>query len=182
MAPVLRRRWPALHRWSGRVFLGLGGLLAVSGIWLTVVRETYLSVISAVAILLNGVLVLAFAVLAWRRARQRRYIEHRAWAFRAFMAISGVWFLRVGLMGWILINRGPVGMSRDMSGPTDIVMTFGSYLIPLAVLELYLAAGRGGRGLKLVASTVLLLASAYTAAGVFGTVVLMWGPYLLGGR
>jgi hypothetical protein len=179
LVPALRRRWPRLHRWTGRTFLTLAIFIALSGIWLSVVRGTYLSVVSAVAILGDAALILVFAGLAWRHAVKRRFEQHRRWALRTFMVVSGVWFLRVGLMGWILINRGPVGMTKDMSGPTDVVLTFGSYLIPLAILELHCAAERSANGgLKLLAATVVTLAAAFMAVGVFGTIAFLWGPYL----
>lgn len=179
LLPALRRKWPRLHRWSGRTFMVIALFMALSGVWLAVVRGTYLSVISAVAILINAVLILVFAVLAWRHAVKRRFEQHRRWAMRTFMVVSGVWFLRVGIMGWVLINKGPAGMTKDMSGPVDIVMTFGSYLIPLAILELYEAAQRSASdALKALTAVVLAVAAAYTAAGVFGTIAFMWGPYL----
>ena len=179
--PWLRRRLPTLHRWTGRAFLSIAIVLALSGVWMSVVRGTYLSVVSAVAILINGLLILVFATLAWRYARKRAFETHRRWAMRTFMVVSGVWFLRVGLMGWVVLNHGPVGMNKTMSGPADIALTFGSYLIPLAVLELYFAAGRSPNpALKLLASGVVLFATAYTAVGIFGAVMLMWGPYIVG--
>ncbi|WGM39659.1 DUF2306 domain-containing protein [Caulobacter sp. NIBR1757] len=179
LVPAIRRRAPAVHRWSGRVFLSLAVFMALSGIWLSLSRGTYLSVVSAVAILLDAVLILLFTALAWRAARQRRFEMHRAWALRTFMVASGVWFLRVGLMGWVVLNQGPVGMTKTMSGPADIVLAFGSYLIPLAVLELYLVGERSQRSdLKLLAAGVIVLAALYTAVGVFGTTMLMWAPYV----
>lgn len=179
MIPGLRARWPRLHRWTGRIFMTVALFMALSGVWLSVVRGTYLSVISAVAILINGLLILAFVGLAWRDAVKRRFARHRLWALRAFMAVSGVWFLRVGIMGWIIVNRGPVGMNKTMSGPADIVLTFGCYLIPLAVLELHGAAERSDNGgLKILAATVVTAATLFMAAGVFGAIAFMWAPYL----
>lgn len=179
LIPGLRRTRPRLHRWTGRLFLFLAAVGALSGVWLTVVRETYLSPISGAAILLDAVLILIFGGMALTRALQRRFEAHRVWAMRTFMVVSGVWFLRVGLMGWVLVNRGPVGMNDTMSGPADIVMAFGSYLIPLALLELYLAATRSRHAApKLLAALLVGAAALFTAVGVFGTVALMWGPYL----
>ena len=179
LIPSLRRALPVLHRWTGRAFLVIACVMAFSGVWLAVVRGTYLSVISAVAILLNGLLILIFAGLAWRHAVKRRFEQHRRWAMRAFMVVSGVWFLRIGLMGWVVVNQGPVGMTDDMSGPVDIALTFGSYLIPLALLELYFAAGKSANAArKALVAALVLAASAYTAVGVFGTIAFMWGPYL----
>ena len=179
LLPPLRRRFPAWHRWTGRTFLVVAAFMALSGFWLTLVRGTSLSAVSSVAIIIDGLLILVFAGLAWRHALKRRFEHHRIWAMRTFMAVSGVWFLRVGLMGWVVVNGGPVGMTRDLSGPADIILTFGSYLIPLAVLELYLRAGRGANAaLKFAAAVVVLAAAVFTAVGVFGTIAFMWGPYL----
>jgi hypothetical protein len=179
LVPVIRRRWPTLHRWTGRAFLVIACFMALSGFWMAAARGAYLSTISAIAISINGVLILAFAALTWRHAIKRRFDRHRVWAMRTFMVVSGVWFLRVGLMGWVLVNQGPAGLTDDMSGPVDSVFTFGSYLIPLALLELYFAAQcRPGPALKLVTAGLVFVASLFTAAGVFGTIAFMWGPYL----
>ncbi|WP_066680600.1 DUF2306 domain-containing protein [Caulobacter sp. CCH9-E1] len=179
LVPALRRAAPALHRWSGRVFLTTACVTAVSGLWMTLARGSYLSLVSAVAIGLDAVLILVFAGLAWREALVRRFERHRRWAMRTFMAVSGVWFLRVGLMGWVVLNGRPVGMTSKMTGPADIVLAFGSYLIPLAILELYFAAERSAKPApKLAAAGVILVSTAYVAAGVFGAVAMMWGPYL----
>lgn len=179
LTPQLRRAFPTWHRWTGRTFLVIACFMALSGFWLTLVRGTSLSAVSSVAILIDGLLILIFANLAWRHAVKRRFDQHRIWAMRTFMVVSGVWFLRVGLMGWVLVNQGPVGMSGELSGPADTVLVFGCYLIPLALLELYFRAGRSdSAALKSFAAAVVLAAAAFTAVGVFGTIVLMWGPHL----
>lgn len=179
LVPPLRRAFPTWHRWTGRTFLVVACFMALSGFWLTIVRGTQLTAVSTVSILINGLLILVFAGLAWRHAVKRRFERHRIWAMRTFMVVSGVWFLRVGLMGWVVVNQGPVGMADDMSGPADIALTFGSYLIPLALLELYFRAGRSAdTALKTFAAALVFAAAAFTAAGVFGTITFMWGPYL----
>lgn len=179
LIPALRSRWPRLHRWTGRAFIVISIFMSLSGMWLTLVRGTSLSAVSDAAILINAVLILLFAALAWRAALKRRFEAHRRWAMRTFMVVSGVWFLRVGIMGWVVLNQGPVGMDGALSGPADIVLVFGSYLVPLAVLELYFSAQRSRHAVPRAAVAVLLIiASLYTLAGVFGTITLMWAPYL----
>lgn len=179
LVPALRRASPGLHRWSGRIFLATACVAAVGGVWMTFVRGSYLSIVSAAAIGLDAVLILVFSGLAWREALGRRFGQHRRWALRTFMAVSGVWFLRVGLMGWVLLNGRPVGMTSKMNGPADIVLTFGSYLIPLAILELYFAAERSAKQApKLAVGGLIFASTAYVAAGAFGAVAMMWGPYL----
>lgn len=178
LVPAIRQKSPWAHRWSGRIFLSLSLVMAISGVWLTLVRGTFLSTVSSVAILLDAVLILVFAVLAWRYALARRFDVHKRWAMRTFMVVSGVWFLRVGLMAWAILTRG-AGMDGTLSGPADTVIVFGSYLIPLAILEAYFWAQRSRSGVVRGGVTALVLVSAaYTALGSAGAIFLMWGPEL----
>lgn len=179
LMPAIRERAPWLHRWNGRLFFVLALLMAIGGLWLTGVRQTYLSPISGIAVAVNGLLILAFTAVAWRLAVRRRFAAHRRWALRVFMVVSGVWFLRVGIMAWVIVTAGGLGMNRTMSGPADIVLQFGSYLIPLAMLEVYFHAHRSRHATtkRLVAGSILLM-TAVTAIGVFGTIAFMWLPYM----
>lgn len=179
LLPVLRQRAPRVHRRSGRIFMVIAGFEAINGAWLTLVRGTQLSTVSAIAILGDGILILICVTLAWRFARLKQFDQHRKWALRAFMVVSGVWFLRVSLMGWIVVNQGPVGMNQTLSGPADTVIVFACYLVPLAVLQLYFLAERQTSvALKLATAAVVVGASFFTAAGVFGTIAFMWWPNL----
>jgi hypothetical protein len=179
MVPWLRRHRPALHRWNGRLFFIVAVVMACGGLWLTWVRPTYLSLISAVAVSLNGALILLFVAMAWRHAIRRDVIAHRRWAMRAFLAVNGVWFLRVGIMGWVLISRGGLGMNRQFSGPADILLQFGAYLLPLAVLEAYFRAQSSAalRQRRLAASLVLA-STGFMIIGIVGAIAFMWGPYI----
>ena len=179
LLPWVRRVAPKAHHISGRVFAVLAYVLAIGGLALIWLRGTRLSVEAALATSLNAVLILVFIPIAVRLAMLRRIEEHRRWALRSFMAVSGVWFFRVGLMAWVIINQGPVGMNRTLSGPADIAISFGSFLIPLAVLEMYFAAQRSGDDLaKFAMAFVVLVASAVTAIGVFGAITILWFPYV----
>ncbi len=179
LIPHLRARFPRLHRWNGRVFIVIAVFLALGGIWLTWIRGTHLSIISGVAITINGVLILTFAAVAWRLAAARRFDDHRRWAMRTFLVVNGVWFLRVGIMAWAILNQGPVGMNRTLSGPADIMLVFGCYLIPLAVLELYFAAQRSTKSQwKIAGALLVFLMTGIMAVGIFGTIAVMWWAYL----
>lgn len=179
LIPQIRARAPWFHRWTGRVFAVIAVFMAVGGLWLVWVRGTQLSLVSGVSVSINAVLILWFIVLAWRHARARRFDTHRQWAMRAFLAVNGVWFFRVGIMAWVLLNQGPRWMDRTLSGPADIGIVFGSYLIPLALLEMYFAAQRSRTaGPKLAAAGVLGVMTLVMAVGVFGTIAFMWGPYI----
>ncbi len=179
LIPQIRARAPWFHRWTGRVFAVIAIFMAIGGIWLAWVRGTRLSDVSAIAITLNALLILWFVGVAWRFALARKIDAHRRWAMRAFLAVNGVWFLRVGIMAWVLLNQGPRWMDRTLSGPADIGLVFGCYLIPLAMLEIYFAAQRSQTAApKHVAAGLLAVMTLITAVGVFGTIAFMWGPYI----
>jgi hypothetical protein len=168
-----------LHRWNGRLFLVTACVLALGGLWLVWGRGTWLSRVSALPLTIDALLILTFGAMAWRRARERKFEAHRRWALRSFMAANGVWFLRVAMMGWVILNRGPRGLTPDMSGPVDLLLQFGCYLLPLGVLELYFRAQRAtsAAGIRVVAALIVLM-TLIMAVGIFGTVALMWRPYL----
>jgi hypothetical protein len=177
LIPQIRSRAPLVHRMSGRIFVLLACLLALGGLWLVWVRGTQLSSIGGLSVSLNGVFVLAFAVPTVAYAIRRNIALHQRWAMRFFLVASGVWFVRVGIMGWLTIAQGPVGMNATMSGPADIVITFGSYLIPLAIYEAYhRARSSSSDTAKASAATLVLAATLVTAIGVHGTIFNMWLP------
>ncbi len=173
LIPPLRQRAPAVHRTLGRIFM-VGAILGtLSGFYLIWVRGTVGGVTMQLATSLNGVFIVAFAGLAWREARARRFVEHRRWALRLFIAANGVWFFRVGFMLWMIIWQAPVGFDpKTFTGPLVTFLNFAQFLLPLAVLECYLRVR--GRGMVLAVTLVLL--SLATAAGIFGATMGMWMP------
>ncbi|PHY18391.1 DUF2306 domain-containing protein [Caulobacter sp. BP25] len=179
LVPAIRAKAPALHRWTGRVFFVTAFAMALGGLWLTWGRPTYLSLASAILVSLNGVLILLFAAQAWRMAAARRLDAHRRWALRAYLAVNGVWFLRVALMVWAPLTRG-WGMDRKLSGPADIALQLCAYVLPLVVLEAYLRAQAGASPrLKRAVAVLLTVSTVLTAMGVAGAVAFLWGPYML---
>jgi hypothetical protein len=177
LVPWLRRRFPGWHRRAGRVFMTLALLGVASGLYMTWLRGSRLSDVSAIAISLNGVLIVAAVVMAWRLARQRRFDAHRRWAIRAFLLVSGVWMLRLGLMGWILVNQGPRGNTAQLDGPFDVAWVFGCYLVPLAVAELYFRAERAGPGAQRAVAMLLAGCAGLTALGTGAAFAFMWLPH-----
>ena len=178
--PQIRVRAPAFHRWNGRFYLLAALLMSIDGLWLVWVRGTYLHLLGAFGSSLLASLTLISASMTLRYALARRIDIHQRWALRTFLLVNGVWFQRIGYMGWIILAQGPVGMGKRMDGPFDIIWGFGAYLIPLAVLELYLRArdqAGGGAG-KLAMAAVLTVCAVLTGIGIFGAWMFMWKPAL----
>ncbi|MEM9172994.1 MAG: DUF2306 domain-containing protein [Pseudomonadota bacterium] len=179
LIPWLRNNAKTLHRITGRLFFVISIFLSVGGVWLVWVRGTRLSTAGGVSGTLNAALILWFCIAAWWHARGRRFVAHRRYALRAFMVVNGVWFLRIGIMAWVIVNQGGRGMTATMDGPADIVLMFGSYLIPLALTELYLRCQNSRRAVVTFGAAVVIgISTLVTAIGVFGTIMLMWRPHL----
>lgn len=181
LIPAIRRSWPAFHRRLGRTYLAAAAVMAVGGLVMVWGRGAVGDLPQHVAISLNALIVLACAAAAWRHARARRFDRHRVWALRLFLAVSGVWFFRVGLMAWIVANRGPAGFDPErFSGPFLTALAFGVYVVlPLGVLELYLRAQRGRRdGARYAMAGVLAALTLTMTAGIAAATALLWLPRL----
>lgn len=178
--PLLRRHVPALHRWNGRLYLLSALLLSVGGLVMVWTREGVGlgGTGQRLGISLNALLIVAFAWLGWRAARTRRLDAHRRWMLRLFLVVAGVWFFRIGLMLWLIVNRGPVGFDPEtFEGPFLIFLSFAQTLLPLAVLEAVLRVQACGRpALQAATAAGLALLTLATAVGIAAAGMLMWLP------
>lgn len=180
LVPQFRSLAPRLHRWNGRLYVMLAVVSSMAGALMLVTRGTIGGPVMHAGMLLDALLVLLFAWLAVREARAKRFDSHRRWALRLFMAVSAVWFFRIGLMGWLLLNGGPAGFDPvTFRGPFVDVLAFAQYLLPLAMLELYLRA-RSSANTMLQGATAALLTGAtlFMCVGIFGATMGMWLPRL----
>jgi len=146
LVPQIRARALGFHRWNGRVFVLAAVAASVDGLWMLWVRHAQLELVNSLAVSLDAVLVVGFVAVAWRAALAHDIARHRRWALRAFMVINAVFFIRVFSAAWVTLTGG-AGMTDRMNGPMNYVFEVGCYLIPLAVLELYLRANTPRRRL-----------------------------------
>ncbi len=180
LLPKLRQVAPAFHRWNGRVYVSSAFLMAVGGIVMVLTRGGSGGQWQHVAIIINGLLILLCAAMTYRHASARRLDLHRRWALRLFLVVSGVWFFRVGLMFWIVVNQGPVGFDPEtFRGPALTTLAFAQYIVPLIMLELYFRAQASHVATARIAvAASLILWTLLTAAGVAAASVILWLPRL----
>lgn len=178
LVPQLRTLAPAFHRWNGRVYLSGAVLASVSGIYMIWFRGTVGDTTQHIGTTVNGLLVLLCAAQALRHALAREFDAHRRWALRLFLCVSGVWFFRIGLMCWLALNGGPAGFDpQTFTGPFLSFLAYAQYLLPLAVLELYLLSRkRGGTLARGGMTALLLLATGVTGVGSVVATIGMWLP------
>lgn len=178
LVPNIRSRAPRFHHWNGRMYLTGAVFAAASGLYMMWTRGTVGNVVQHAGTSLNALLIFAFAYLALVRAIGRDIAAHRRWALRLFLCVGGVWFFRVGLMFWIAVNGGPAGFDpKTFTGPFLSFLAFAQYLLPLAVLELYLACRRGGGTTEHIGMAgIMIVATAITVIGVAVATMGMWLP------
>ncbi|MEP6622594.1 MAG: DUF2306 domain-containing protein [bacterium] len=180
LVPQLRRApYAVIHRWNGRLFLATAALASIAGLYMVWVRHTVTSLHGALAITIDAMLILAFSSLTWRAARGRAFTVHRRWALRTYLVANGVWFQRVGLLAWA-ISANAAGLPKSTNGTFYNFWEFGSYLFPLAVLELYLRVkDTAGPRARLATAGLLILLTLLMGLGIAGAWMFMWRPVLL---
>jgi hypothetical protein len=176
LVPALRKSRPNFHRWNGRLFMLTAVIATLSGFYLTWVRGSRLDLLSALGTTLNGLLILVFVVRAWRSAVARDLVQHRKDALRAYLLVNGVWFLRI-MMIPTMMTLASLGLADRFGEAAFQALSFLSYVLPLALLELYFHAERShhARTRWLVAG-VLGLSVLIAASGIVGATVFMWLP------
>lgn len=178
LSPGVRRHAPAVHRWNGRLYLLLAAALALGGLARVWLRGAVGDLTQHVAITVNALLILLMAWSAWRAIRRGRMDVHRRWALRLFLVVSGVWFFRIGLSLWLVLNQGPAGFNPDtFSGPFLTFLSLAQYVLPLLVLEAYfwVQRQRARRGSQLM-TAVLACCTLLTAAGSAAAAMVLWLP------
>ena len=177
LVPQIRVRAISVHRWIGRIFFATALGLSTSGLYLVWVRGDRGDLVSGLAISLNGVLIILFCCLAWRSALAHSIATHRRWALRAYLVANAQWFTRVGFMAWVVISQALFHDRAEKSfGPFFSFWNFGCYMVPLAVLELYLRAKEGSSRTGRFAMAGGLVLLTLVMAGGIAAFTLMWQP------
>ena len=175
LIPQIRARFPVFHHWTGRSYILAAVTSSVAGLYLIWTRPIFGDLVNNIGTSIDGVLVIAFAAIALRYAMARDIRNHRRWALRLFMVASAVWFLRVGTRLWVYLTGGVGIDSETFTGPFVVVAHYGQYLLPLAVLEVYLRARDGDNArFKLATATGLSVLTILMGIGIFLVATNSW--------
>ena len=178
LIPGVRNRFPAFHRWNGRLFVLAAFTQASTGIYLTLSgRRVVGDATQHVVSVLGAVLIMFCAGVALRYAMVRDFATHRRWALRLFLVASASWFFRLGFF-LTLALFGPVGFDpTTFSGPLLTFWTFAQYLLPLGALELYLLAQSHPGALRRMATAgVLFVLTLAMGGGITAVTMASWVP------
>lgn len=178
LIPQVRTYARHFHRWNGRLYILIAFMISLSGLYMVWTRGAVGGFIGHISISINAILIMLCAAMALYYALAHKFKIHRYWTLRLFMVVNGVWFFRVGLMFWLLINKGPVGFDPEtFQGPFLTFLGFAQYLLPLTVLEFYLRAKEhGGTPAKIAMAACLLVLTFVMGIGIFAATMGMWFP------
>ena len=178
LVPQVRNRFPVFHRWNGRIYMLTAVALSVAGLYMTWIRGSVGDLSVHLGSTLNAVLIWLCGAMALRYALARDFKTHRRWALRFFLVVSASWFFRIGFFLSFLVFKGPFGFDpTTFRGPFLTFMTFAQYLIPLAVLEIYLRAQDRPGALRRTATAGMLFVLTFVmGAGLFAVATAAWVP------
>lgn len=177
----VRVRYPALHRWVGRLYVLSCILAAIGGLIFIILKGTIGGTAMNIGFGLYGILMLIAATETFRHAWARRTDTHRAWALRLYALAIGSWLYRMDYGFWLLLADG-WGHTNTFGGSFDHVMAFFFYLPNLLVAEIFIR----NRQYKIspiinVLSTVLLLCmTGFLLLGTYYFTKFYWGPAIIG--
>lgn len=181
LIPQIRVRAPRFHRWNGRIYMLTAFMVSVTALYLLWIRGgIFGDMVQHLGVSLNAILIMFCAVMALRSALARKFDVHRRWALRLFLVVSGAWFIRVGSMFWMIANKSPDGFHpAAFQGPFLDFLSFAQYLLPLAVLELYLRTGDRARAPgKFAMAAGLVVLTVAMGVGIFGAATRLWLPHI----
>jgi uncharacterized membrane protein len=178
LVPQIRNRFPAFHRWNGRIYMLTALTLSVAGLYMTWFRGSVGDLSIHLGSTVNALLIWLCGGMALRYALARDFKTHRRWALRFFLVVSASWFFRIGFFLSFLIFKGPFGFDpTTFRGPFLTFMSFAQFLIPLAVLEIYLwAQDRPGVLRRMATAGMLFVVTLAMGAGLFAVAMAVWVP------
>ncbi len=178
LIPQIRNRFPVFHRWLGRIYVVTAFTLSGAGLYLLWFRGTVGDFSQHVGSTLNAVLIMLCAIMALRYALRRDFRTHRRWALRFYLVVSASLFIRVGIFLTTFLNHGPFGFDpTTFTGPFLTFISFAQYLVPLAVLELYLhAQEHPGAVRRLAVAALLFVLTLGMGTGIIVVAMAAWMP------
>jgi uncharacterized membrane protein len=178
LVPQVRNRFPVFHRWNGRAYMLTALTLSVAGLYMTWFRGSVGDLSIHLGSTVNAILIWLCGGMALRYAVARDFKTHRRWALRFFLVVSASWFFRIGFFLSFLIFKAPFGFDPvTFRGPFLTFMSFAQFLIPLAVLEIYLwAQARPGVMRRMATAGMLFVLTLTMSAGLFAVTMAIWVP------
>jgi uncharacterized membrane protein len=116
-SPAFRCRFPAWHRYAGRVLAACGLLAGATGVWMTAFYDIPTSLQGPLVYVVRmavGLTMMASIVTAWASIRRRDIARHEAFMIRAYALGQGAGTQALVLLPWMLASGENGGLTRDL--------------------------------------------------------------------
>lgn len=176
----LRVKYPALHRWLGRIYIIASLMTAIGGLVFIFVKGTIGGLVMDIGFMGYGIAMFIAAIETYRHARAKRLDQHRAWAIRLFALAIGSWLYRMDYGFWFLFTDG-IGHTSNFQGPFDYFMDFFFYLPNLLVAEVFIGRYEIMRtpAAKRLATLGIFITTAFLMLATFFFTKHFWGPAII---
>jgi len=126
---ALRRRFGALHRVLGWIFVCSGAILGLSGLSLLAQVTSQRTPLVDIARGLFGLALLIALAMATATIRNRDFLRHRTWAIRAYAIGMGLGAVALVFFPiYIITGQPPIGLASD-------ILFVASWVLTIAVAE-----------------------------------------------
>ncbi len=178
----LRIKYPALHRWLGRIYVLSALITAVGGLTFIFIKGTIGGTVMDIGFAGYGIFTFIAALATIRFARSGDFEQHRAWAIRLFALAIGSWLYRMDYGFWFLFTDG-LGHTKDFTGPFDYFMAFFFYLPNLLVAEIFIGhySIMKSKLAKSIALFAIILSTTFLVLATYYFTKKIWGPAILEG-
>ena len=176
----IRRQFPEVHRWLGRIYIIASLLTAIGGLAFIAVSGTVGGPVMNTSFGVYGILMLICSIETIRHARIGRFEQHRAWSWRLYALAIGSWLYRMEYGFWFLIFEF-TATTPDFRGGFDYIMMFLFYVPNLVVVEMLLRSRNheSTRRMQVATTAILLFATALVILATYSFTTLLWGPIIL---
>jgi uncharacterized membrane protein len=127
----IRKHWPKLHRWAGRLFILSGFTFAVTALIINVSFPPFGGQFKSLAVYIFSIAQILTLGIALHAVLQRDFIRHRAWMMRAFAIGLAISTMRIFFIPAYLL----------FGVPNDLTVALGmwiGFLVNILVVELIL--------------------------------------------
>ena len=175
LVPGIRRLAPAVHRWNGRLYIVAAFTVSLAGLDMIWTRGSVGTVWQYVGQSLDGVLIMLFAVFALRQALARDFRAHGRWAMRLYLAVSASLFIRSSFVFTVAL-----GLDRGgVTGPFLTAVSYGQFIVPLAIYEVYWRVrDHGGAAARVATAGGLLVLTLVLGGGIAGATIALFVPQI----
>jgi uncharacterized membrane protein len=135
--PVLRNRWPQIHRRLGYVLISLALITGIAGLFYITVQGTIGGWWMSLWFSLYGLALMWSALRTAQCAIRKDRRAHQIWATRLIILAVGSWIFRMHYVLWFLFNGG-LGSAPDLTGPFDRIQVVAFFVPYLLLAEIFL--------------------------------------------